>query len=103
MYACSGALADHGGLAPAPRALAALLGPARAMILTQLATPKTTTQLVQFTGQGLGSVGRHLKILADAGLLHRRRTGRSVLYSRSPAGDLLARVASPSPINRISS
>jgi DNA-binding transcriptional ArsR family regulator len=52
----------------------------------------TTTQLVTLTGQGLGSVGRHLKILWDAGLLHRRRAGRSVLYYRSEAGGLLVSI-----------
>ncbi len=47
---------------------------------------------VTLTSQGLGSVGRHLKILWDAGLLHRRRAGRSVLYYRSEAGDLLVSI-----------
>jgi DNA-binding transcriptional ArsR family regulator len=88
MYPCSGALAHPDSLA-APETLAALLGPARAAILALLGTPKTTTQLVALTGQRLGSVGRHLRILWDAGLLHRRRAGRSVLYYRSEAGDLL--------------
>ena len=41
------------------------------------------------TGQGLGSVARHLKILLDARLVQRRRTGRSVLYYRTPAGETL--------------
>jgi hypothetical protein len=89
MYPCAGALAHPGTQAVAPETLAALLGPARAVILARLGTPMTTTQLVMLTGQGLGSVGRHLKILWDAGLLRRRRVGRSVLYYRSEAGDLL--------------
>jgi len=92
MYPCSGALADPGSRAAAPETLAALLGPARAAILMLLATPKTTTQLVALTGQRLGSVGRHLHILRSAGLLERRRVGRSVLYRRSPAADLLVRI-----------
>lgn len=91
-YPCMGVLADHGGRAAAPETLAALLGPARAAILTLLAAPKTTTQLVALTGQRLGSVGRHLQILREAGLLERHRVGRSVLYHRSPAGDLLVRI-----------
>jgi DNA-binding transcriptional ArsR family regulator len=90
-YSCSGTLAGH-GRAAAPETLAALLGPARAAILSLLGTPKTTTQLVALTGQRLGSVGRHLQILRAAGLLERRRAGRSVLYHRSPAGDLLIRI-----------
>ncbi len=94
MYPCSGALAEPGRRAAAPETLGALLGPARAAILMLLATPKSTTQLVALTGQRLGSVGRHLQILRDAGLLERRRAGRSVLYRRSPAGDLLVRIQS---------
>jgi DNA-binding transcriptional ArsR family regulator len=89
MYPCSGTLAHPDSQAAAPETLAALLGPARAAILALLDTPKTTTQLVMLTGQGLGSVGGHLKILWAAGLLHRRRAGRSVLYYRSEAGNLL--------------
>lgn len=92
VYQCSGVLAGHDSRAAIPETLAALLGPARAVILTLLATPKTTTQLVALTGQRLGSVGRHLQILRAAGLLERRRAGRSVLYHRSPAGDLLVRI-----------
>lgn len=41
------------------------------------------------TGQGLGSVGRHLRVLLDARLVERRRAGRSVLYSRTAAGEVL--------------
>ena len=92
MYPCSGALAEPGRRAAAPETLGALLGPARAAILVLLVTPKSTTQLVALTGQRLGSVGRHLQILRAAGLLERRRVGRSVLYRRSPAGDLLVRI-----------
>ena len=67
-----------------PASLAALIGPGRARVLTLLDTPKSTTQLVALTGLGLGSAGRHLKVLLDAGLAQRRRAGRSVLYSRTP-------------------
>ncbi|TDD96698.1 ArsR/SmtB family transcription factor [Actinomadura rubrisoli] len=87
VYPCSGALAETG--TPAPEALGRLLGPARAGVLVQLGSPKSTTQLVALTGQGLGSVGRHLRILLDARLVQRRRAGRSVLYYRTTAGDVL--------------
>jgi len=76
-------------VAPVPEALGALLGPARAGVLVLLDTPKSTTQLVALTGQGLGSVGRHLKVLLGAGLVRRRRAGRSVLYYRTAAGETL--------------
>jgi DNA-binding transcriptional ArsR family regulator len=105
MYPCSGVLAgppDPGPPARAapghdarvPPALGALIGPARAGILIRLDTPKSTTQLVALTGQPLGSVGRHLKVLHEAGLASRRRAGRSVLYYRTPLGDSLVTVQS---------
>ncbi|MGP4099672.1 ArsR family transcriptional regulator [Nonomuraea sp. KM90] len=87
VYACSGALL--GGEDPVPRALGRLLGPGRAGVLVLLDSPKSTTQLVAMTGQGLGSVGRHLKVLLDAGLVRRRRAGRSVLYWRTELGHAL--------------
>ncbi|MBK3619915.1 winged helix-turn-helix transcriptional regulator, partial [Streptomyces sp. MBT98] len=92
VYPCSGALAEAGRM-PASAALGALIGSARAAVLSLLASPLSTTQLVALTGQGLGSVGRHLRILLDAGLVRRRRAGRSVLYFRTEAGDILARGA----------
>ncbi|MEV0495564.1 ArsR/SmtB family transcription factor [Streptomyces atratus] len=88
VYPCSGTLADS-GRARVPDSLGRLLGPARATVLVLLADPKSTTQLVALTGQGLGSVGRHLKVLLDSGLAGRRRAGRSVLYFRTGVGDVL--------------
>ncbi|WP_199546470.1 DUF5937 family protein [Streptomyces sp. N35] len=93
VYACSGVLAEA-GRAHVPESLGALLGPARARVLVLLDTPKSTTQLVALTGQALGSVGRHLKVLLDSGLAVRRRAGRSVLYFRSAAGEVLVNAAS---------
>lgn len=87
-YPCAGVLAET-GQAPAPAPLATLVGPGRARVLILLDTPKSTTQLVALTGLGLGSVGRHLKVLLDARLVQRRRAGRSVLYSRTQPGDTL--------------
>ncbi|GII97021.1 transcriptional regulator [Sinosporangium siamense] len=83
VYSCSGLLATP----PAPEpALGRLLGPIRAEILTLLETPLSTTQITALTGHSLGSVGGHLKILHDAGLVWRRRSGRSVLYCQTAAG-----------------
>ncbi|MGP3985525.1 ArsR/SmtB family transcription factor [Streptomyces sp. 3N207] len=93
VYPCSGALADAEG-APVPEALGALLGHARATVLVLLDSPKSTSQLVALTGQGLGSVGRHLRVLRDARLIQRRRAGRSVLYYRTAAGDCLLQAQS---------
>jgi DNA-binding transcriptional ArsR family regulator len=96
VYPCTGALADV-GMTVAPRPLARLLGANRATILLLLASPKSTTHLVTLTGQPLGSVGRHLKVLLDADLVRRRRSGRSVLYYRTAAGDVVVRSAARGP------
>ena len=97
IYPCSGTLADTRSEAP-PEALSRLLGPTRATILTELGTPKSTSQLVAATGFGLGSVGGHLKVLLDAELVRRTRSGRSVLYYRTAVGDqLVALQRSPQP------
>jgi len=88
VYPCSGVLVKA-GRTPVSEALGALLGSARAGVLVLLDTPKSTTQLVALTGQGLGSVGRHLRVLLDARLVLRRRAGRSVLYYRTEAGEAL--------------
>ncbi|MCX5400861.1 helix-turn-helix transcriptional regulator [Streptomyces sp. NBC_00102] len=92
VYPCSGVLTGQEDR-PAPDALRALLGPHRARALTLLSTPLSTSQLVALTGLALGSVGRHLKVLLNAGLVRRRRAGRSVLYYRTGAGDQLVEAA----------
>ncbi|GAA3302328.1 hypothetical protein GCM10020295_47810 [Streptomyces cinereospinus] len=102
VYPCSGVLAGApGGRPPVPAGLGALLGRARAEVLVLLASPMSTTQLVAVTGLGLGSVGRHLRVLLDAGLVERRRAGRSVLYSRTAAAAVLCgsadRAGDPEP------
>ncbi len=94
VYACAGALADPAARA-VPASLGTLLGAARAAVLVLLGSPLSTTQLVAVTGQGLGSVGRHLRVLLDAGLVERRRAGRSVLYSRTAAGEVVVEAAGP--------
>lgn len=90
VYACSGTLSDA-DRPVVPDSLGRLLGPARAGVLVLLVSPRSTTELVALTGQGLGSVGRHLRVLLDAGLAGRRRSGRSVLYFRTEAAEVLLR------------
>jgi DNA-binding transcriptional ArsR family regulator len=69
--------------------LGPLVGANRADVLTALDVPRSTTQLVALTGQALGSVGGHLKVLLESGLVLRRRSGREVLYWRTALGDAL--------------
>ncbi|MEV0220045.1 helix-turn-helix domain-containing protein [Streptomyces sp. NPDC050704] len=95
VYPCLGVLAEDHRKRPVPAGLGALIGAARAGLLALLETPMSTTQLVAVTGQGLGSVGRHLRVLLDAGLVERRRAGRSVLYVRTAAGEVLMEASGP--------
>jgi DNA-binding transcriptional ArsR family regulator len=91
VYPCAGVLAEADRVA-APEALGRLLGQSRANVLMLLESPMSTSQLVEVTGQGLGSVGRHLRVLLDAKLIDRSRAGRSVVYHRTHAGDVLVEV-----------
>jgi hypothetical protein len=75
--------------------LAALVGGNRAALLVLLDVPRSTSQLAALSGLALGSVGTHLRVLLEAGVLLRRRAGREVLYWRTPLGDAL--IASGAP------
>jgi DNA-binding transcriptional ArsR family regulator len=87
------ALWERSGRATSGSGLDRLLGGARAAILHALEQPASTSQLAATLGQSLGAVGDHLAILRDAGLLTRARSGRSVLYHRTPVGDALVAAA----------
>jgi DNA-binding transcriptional ArsR family regulator len=75
---------------PPPAALARLVGPVRARVLAGLDEPASTTHLALRLALPLGTVGDHLKVLLDGGLVSRERAGRSVLYRRTPVGEALA-------------
>jgi DNA-binding transcriptional ArsR family regulator len=77
------------GSGPLPR----LLGASRAAVLLALEEPASTTQLTMILGQSLGGLGGHLAVLREAGLATRARSGRAVLYSRTPVGDALVAAA----------
>ncbi|MEU4192079.1 winged helix-turn-helix domain-containing protein [Kribbella sp. NPDC026611] len=78
---------------PATEPLVQLLGRNRAQILVSAVQPVSTTLLVATTGLSLATVSDHLKILTEAGLLERRRSGRSVLYWQSATGRQLIHTA----------
>ena len=88
IYPAAGMLASPAAPA-APEPLRRLLGPTRAEILLLIGQPITATQLAAVTGLALGTIGDHLRILADAGLAERQRSGAHVLYHRTPTGQLL--------------
>ncbi|MFH9294081.1 ArsR/SmtB family transcription factor [Streptomyces sp. NPDC017520] len=74
---------------PRPDALTALVGRARARLLLALDAPASTSHLARSLAMAPGAVGDHLAILRSAGLLARARSGRSVLYRRTPLGEAL--------------
>ncbi|MFD9697620.1 DUF5937 family protein [Lentzea sp. NPDC059081] len=73
-----------------PGAIGDLIGRSRAQLLAELDDPASTTQLARSLGMAPSAVGDHLTVLRRAGLLSKARSGRSVLYRRTPLGDALA-------------
>ncbi|MYW97933.1 winged helix-turn-helix transcriptional regulator [Amycolatopsis rubida] len=67
-----------------------LLGRNRSRVLLALELPASTTQLGHSLKISTGAVGDHLSVLRHAGLVDKARSGRTVLYSRTPLGDALA-------------
>ncbi|MFD6972376.1 transcriptional regulator [Streptomyces sp. NPDC059949] len=76
---------------PVPRteALAAVLGRSRTLLLTELGTPASTTELARRTGLSAAGVSQCLTALRDAGLVSAHRAGRSVLYARTGVAESL--------------
>ncbi|WP_431043093.1 DUF5937 family protein [Streptomyces sp. P1-3] len=70
-------------------AVAAVLGRSRTLLLTELDTPASTTQLARHSGLSAAGVSQHLTALRKAGLVTAHRTGRSVLYARTSVADAL--------------
>lgn len=70
-------------------AVAAVLGRSRALLLAELDTPASTTQLARHSGLSAAAVSQHLTALRNAGLVTGHRAGRSVLYARTAIADAL--------------
>ncbi|NUK04345.1 ArsR/SmtB family transcription factor [Streptomyces lunaelactis] len=68
-------------------ALAAVLGRSRTLLLTELETPASTTELAHRTGLSAAGVSQCLTALRDAGLVSAHRAGRSVLYARTSVAE----------------
>lgn len=66
-----------------------LLGPRRAALLTDLDTPRSTSELAARHQLSPATVSYHLGRLRSAGLVVRRQSGHSVLYERTARGALL--------------
>ncbi|MGW6913141.1 ArsR/SmtB family transcription factor [Kitasatospora sp. NPDC054939] len=75
--------------ATAPAGLARVVGGTRARLLAELDAPASTTELAARTGLSAANVSHHLTALHGAGLAARHRTGRTVLYARTEAAELL--------------
>jgi DNA-binding transcriptional ArsR family regulator len=90
VYAARGtaALSPGAGSSPTMR-LGALIGRTRLAVLTALAHPRTTHELACLDGHSPATVSYHLGVLADCGLVTGRRSGRGVVYRRTPLGDAL--------------
>jgi DNA-binding transcriptional ArsR family regulator len=82
-------LLGHAPTAGQRDAVAALLGSRRADLLRALNAPISTSQLHAQIGGAISGVNEHLHVLLDTGLVHRRRSGRDVLYYRSTLGNEL--------------
>jgi DNA-binding transcriptional ArsR family regulator len=68
-------------------AIVAVLGRARTLLLTELETPATTTELAHRTGISKAGVSQNLTALRNAGFVSAHRAGRSVLYARTSVAE----------------
>ncbi|WP_305784576.1 ArsR/SmtB family transcription factor [Symbioplanes lichenis] len=75
---------------PVPPRLGALLGPTRAAVLSLVGAPHSTGEVADVLSLAPATASHHLTILRDAGLVTAYRTGRRLLYQRTPLGDELS-------------
>jgi DNA-binding transcriptional ArsR family regulator len=74
-----------------PDALARLLGRTRALVLSSLDRPRSTTTLAALLELSPAGASRHMLALRDAGLIEATRRGHEVRYSRTRLGTALLR------------
>ncbi|MFG3094930.1 winged helix-turn-helix domain-containing protein [Streptomyces sp. NPDC048202] len=75
-------------------ALIPVLGRSRTLLLTELESPASTTELAHRTGLSPAGVSQNLTAPRDAGLVSAHRAGRAVLYARTGAAESLLDAAS---------
>lgn len=80
----------------AGKALRSLLGRTRAILLTSLREPASTTTLAHRHGYSPATVSEHLAALFGARLVTRARRGKAVLYSTTALGEALLEGQLPS-------
>jgi DNA-binding transcriptional ArsR family regulator len=89
LYPARGVASLWTSSAAPPEPLAEVLGRTRALLLTALDAPATTTELASRHGLAAATVSAHLTALRGAGLLASERRGHRVLYRRTELGDAL--------------
>ncbi|MEU8087739.1 ArsR family transcriptional regulator [Micromonospora sp. NPDC049101] len=82
---------------PVTDRLAVLVGRGRAQVLRALTRPATTAGLAATLGLAPSTVSEQLSALLTAGVVHRRRVGRRVLYGLEPAGVALVQLIGDEP------
>jgi DNA-binding transcriptional ArsR family regulator len=78
---------------PPPDALARLMGPTRALVLTSLDQPASATTLAALLKLSLSGASGHLVAMRDAGLVAGRRHGHEIRYARTQLGTALVRAS----------
>ena len=71
------------------RSLSSLIGRSRAAILEHLVVPRSTTWLARSLHLAPATVSPHLAVMSASGLLDSRKSGREVLYARTPVAEQL--------------
>jgi DNA-binding transcriptional ArsR family regulator len=79
----------EGGRGASTDALGRLLGRTRALVLSNLDKPLSTTALAAMIALSPAGVSRHLLALRGTGLVSTTRHGHEVLYRRSELGSAL--------------